>query len=220
MARVKARIKRIEVDPGIERAVLDFALVQCIDLADAVMTKVETVAKARAPVSSRETTQKVQLRGSHEIPRGRKGSQQEKLRGLFETLEAEGRGGIIRKFRGKPVHQSQKGGKELLSLFRGTRKGGTLKQSPTSVSVQGNALVGTFAAGGHLRDSIHYIGAEIVEGSVIATVVAEADYAAAVHEGFTHRGGRGHSGKATKIPPNPFLSSALGINGRASIGGG
>ena len=212
----RGRVKSVEVSPEVTEAVLAFAQGKMIELADTVGHKIEDVARQRAPVSGKTQEQRAVLRSEHEFPGGRRGSEQEKLRQQYEKF-AITRAGQIAQLKAAGGKSSSKA---LLQFFRGTRKGGTLKQSPVSIRLKGNTIVGTFKTGGHLRDSIHYRGASVVEGSVIVEVVAEADYAAAVHEGFTHRGGRKHQGAATKIPPNPFLRSALEINGRATITGG
>ncbi len=62
---------------------------------------------------------------------------------------------------------------------------------------------------GTLRDSIHLESIEAAGSAVVMTVIAEAPYAAAIHEGFTHKGGRHHDGAATQIPAQPFFEWAL-----------
>jgi hypothetical protein len=101
-----------------------------------------------------------------------------------------------------------------IEFFEGTGK--NKGRTPDAVDIINGTVKGAFKhRPGTLRDSIHIDGVTREGQTVTLRVVASAPYAAAIAKGFTHRGGRGKTGKATKIAPNPFMKSPLAnVNGR------
>lgn len=90
-------------------------------------------------------------------------------------------------------------------FFRG--KGG---QSPTRLRIRRGTIQGASRhTPGTLRDSIRYEGARREGNLIIGIASANTDYAAAIHDGFVHRGGQQHKGGATKIPGTPYMTSSL-----------
>lgn len=93
-------------------------------------------------------------------------------------------------------------------LFQGT--GPNKGKTPDLIERQRGSIVGAFRhAPGTLRNSIEFEGVRHEGNQVRAIVRAHAPYAKAVHEGFTHKGGIKHTGRATKIAPRKFLKQSL-----------
>ena len=75
---------------------------------------------------------------------------------------------------------------------------------------RGGVVRGAFAhKSGTLRDSHKLVPAYREGNKVIGEIRATADYAAAIHQGFTHKGGRKKGGKRTKIKGRPWLKQSL-----------
>lgn len=84
-------------------------------------------------------------------------------------------------------------------FFRGTT-GKNKSRAPDLIEIQRGTVKGAFAyQPGNLRNSHVYVPAKREGGKIVGTVRATAEYAMAIHEDFTHRGGRGHTGKSTKV---------------------
>lgn len=93
-------------------------------------------------------------------------------------------------------------------LFQGT--GANKGKTPDLIERQGGTIVGAFRhAPGTLKKSIEFEGVRHEGNQVRAIVRAHAPYAKAVHEGFTHKGGTKHTGRATRIAPRKFLKQSL-----------
>lgn len=155
------------------------------------------VAKARAPVSQernfnpqRSSFQRLQLKPLGSFPRGERANRLSDLHGMDFRERAEA------------LNSSD------IQFFQGTGK--NKGQTPDAVDIINGTVKGAFKhRPGTLRDSIHIDGVTREGQTVKLRIVASAPYAAAIAKGFTHRGGRGKTGKATKIAPDPFMKSPL-----------
>jgi hypothetical protein len=90
---------------------------------------------------------------------------------------------------------------QLYTYSAGPMKG----QSPGFLVEHGERVMGVTRPsdqGGHLRDSIHFLGVEVLEGKIRIRVKADAKYAWYVEKGFRHKGG-------TQIKQRPFLRRAM-----------
>lgn len=160
-----------------------------------------SVAKQRAPVSKgpsgsprRSSFHAVQL--IDRVPASRTAGP--KIARLAELREMNWRE------RADAIRQSD------VDLFVGRKNTPFAGRTPEKIDIMNGTVKGAFRhKPGALRDSIHWKSAEIDGNRVVAHLVADVPYALAVHEGFTHRGGRHHAGRTTRIPPQKYLSRVL-----------
>lgn len=213
-AKVSLKVEAINLESLNRDAIVDMIAARVTKGFEKLGPHLASVAVARAPQSAernfapqRGSFQRVQLRPPSAFPGGREGSKAEALRLGYERFEALGRAGQIRALSAAGGQTSSKG---ITQFFQGTRRGGTLGRSPDIIRVQGGTLKGAFAhQPGELKRSIRFIGVKREGNTVRAVVRAHAPYARPVHEGFTHRGGRKHQGKSTRIKGRKYLKSAL-----------
>lgn len=158
------------------------------------------VARARAPVSQernfnpqRSSFQRVKLKAPGSFGPVATGNRAERL---FDLA------GMTPRERADALTSSD------IQFFEGT--GANKGKTPDAVDIIGGTVKGAFKhKPGTLRDSIHIDDVTREGQTVKLRIVASAPYAAAIAKGFTHRGGRGKTGKATKIAPNPFMKTPL-----------
>lgn len=164
-------------------------------------------AQNRAPVGKgRVDFQRINVKPS--VPRGRPGSEQEKVHEFHGTFAAPGGRRLATKLIKRAGGSTTSSG--FLSLFRGTRARGTLGRSPDIIQTRGRSFVGGFThTAGTLRESIKIDSIEAAGETVTMIVRAHAPYARWVHEGYNHRGGAKHKGETTHIKGKPFLRWAL-----------
>lgn len=207
MNLVRLQLEGLVIESATQEAILDYAAELVTQGLEKLGEHVYDVAVARVPVGKerhfnpkRGSLQRVQLRPPSHFDRD--ADKQYLLR--FGALSARERADVVREGRGDPNL------KHLLRFFQGTKKGKTHKISPSGLVVANGTIKGQFRhATGTLKRSIRFDGVRREGNTIIATVSANAPYAAAIHEGFTHRGGPNHDGRATFITGQPFLSSSL-----------
>lgn len=167
----------------------------------------ESVARERAPVGEAEhRAQRSSFQRVGPVPVGKGGDTR-----LDVSVPEQ-----IRLFR-KAFPGGSTRDPNILRLYRGVgtkdnkgRPNQNRGRTPDELRVMNNTIKGSFThKPGTLRDSIRYVGAQRTGDTVTATVRAHAGYAMAVHQGFTHKGGRDKSGKTQKIPGKPYLASAV-----------
>lgn len=154
-------------------------------------------AKARCPVSEDRDSvpqlrsfKAVRLLPLGTFPRGAQATRLSELHGLSSRERAQQiKPSDIGFFRGVGKNKGQE--PDEIDIIRGTVKGAFLHKPGT------------------LRDSIVWEPARVEGNRVIGRLKATAPYAAAIHEGFTHRGGPKHTGRSTRIKGNKFLTQAI-----------
>lgn len=98
--------------------------------------------------------------------------------------------------------------KQAVKFFQGT--GPNKGKTPNRLRASRGTIKGAFRhLPGTLRDSIVYEGSRREGHRLIGVASANTAYAAAIHDGFTHKGGSTHKGASTKIPGTPYMTSSL-----------
>lgn len=198
--RIKYTVENIDFDSINEDAIINnIAIDRVIPGFLKLGPQMKETAKARCPVGEEtdfnpRAFHKLKLRSL-----GSLGSVTENTRAerLFELHGMDWRG------RAKAVNTLKD-----RDLFQGT--GPNKGKTPDLIERQHGTIVGAFQhAPGTLRNSIEFEGVRHEGSQIRAIVRAHASYARPVHEGFTHKGGTKHTGRATKIAPRKFLKQAL-----------
>lgn len=96
-----------------------------------------------------------------------------------------------------------------IKFFQGTGK--NAGRTPDLIeTTRGGFLRGAFAhRSGTLRDSHVIVPAKREGMLVVGKVRATADYAKAIHDGFTHKGGQKKTGRTTRIKGRKWLKESL-----------
>jgi hypothetical protein len=166
------------------------------------------VAKARAPVGKREipagfnktSFQRIVPRLASEFT-----NKSDRLR----ATALSGLSGTERVQRFRAALGGSTSDPDQTRFFRGIK--GNRGRSPDRIELRNNTIKGAFTSTrtpGRLRDSIVYRGSTRVGRMVVGEFAATAEHAAAVHDGFTHQGGRDHSGASKQIAGRPFFDWA------------
>lgn len=214
MARIIVRL--IRWDPEVA---LDAIFQKGVDgLNKVVLPHVLEVAVGRAPSSGNAGVTGTVPVGADREPSGKS------RKSSFEPLDlrkaSEGRYTSEERDRLRDLHAFQaESARELANQIRSSdikffkgRKGTNKGATPAQINIINGFAKGVFTKrGGTLKGSHVIVPAKREGNRVVGQVQARAKYAAAVHEGFTHRGGfkSKDGGKTTQIKGRPWLAQAL-----------
>lgn len=210
-------VKAVNID---EQAIVTKALSQMAEgFNGKVLPHLLEVAMQRAPkasadrnfnpqTSARTSFKPVELREPFEKEAGFDREERDRLRDL-RNAAAEGARALseivspsdIKFFKGKAY-------KSKVTGYQVTEHAG---RTPDAIHIaRGGVVRGAFRhTAGTLQKSHKIRNARREGNKIIGQVVATADYAAAVHQGFNHKGGQKKGGKVTKIAGRPWLKQSL-----------